>query len=103
MLFAIEFIQRQHIALCQRRQFAALLFIGIVYVFHIDTDEAGEDQSLTGSAEQSGIAAQANIQTDRVETRRRHLACKCALPNHFVKTCLINTQMTTYAVWSARN
>ena len=98
VLLAIQFIDRQHIPFGQRRQLAAVFFGRVVHVFHVHADEAGEHQHLAIGAEQRGITAQTDIHTHRIETRRRHLARKCALPDHFVKTCLISVQITAHLV-----
>ena len=102
MLLTKQFVYRQYIALNQRRQFAALLFFGIIHVFHVHTDKAGKYQHLTVGAEQRVVTAQADVGADRVITGRRHLAGQRTFPDHFIQTGLIDGQAVTQAVRGAQ-
>ena len=57
MLFAEQFIYRQNIPFTEWWQFAALLFLGIIHVFHVNADEAGKNQHLSVGSEQCIVTA----------------------------------------------
>jgi len=98
VLFAVELVDGQHIALGQRRQFSAFFFRRVVDVFHIHADEARKHQHLAVGAKHV-VSPPRRISTLTVSKRgRSHLARQRALPDHFVEARLIGRSSVAQAV-----
>ena len=103
MLFAVQLIDRQYVALGQRRKFAALILGRVVHIFLVYANKPGENQHLAVGSKQRVVTAQADVHAGRVKSRRRHLAGQRALPDHLIEPRLVGSEVVANAVRRAQD
>ena len=90
MLFAVEFVHGQFVALTHFGQFFAVFAFFIVAAFFVNAEEACEGLHLSGDAEYA--FADGNIDGGLVEFGGRHLTGNGTLPNHLIEFELVCAQ-----------
>ena len=89
MLLGGDVFLRGGVTVAQPRQPAAVLVLGIVAAFLIESEETGEEHNLAGRAQRVLAGAIRQLGGGPLQPRRGHLARQRPLPDQFVEPRMI--------------